>query len=488
MRDFVQNFYDSVGYLNWNSKFQYSYDGNKLSMWIEGITFNYEWLLHIGASTKTTHSELYAGFFGEGFKIASLCAYRDFGWGIHMMSENWHLDVITIEQKIDDITVGMLGYGMRKCVRSGESRLILENISQEEYETFITVLKSFYYPENPIMGKKIWASKECAVYLRSSNEIDKSLPITSGYGRKGAVFCGFQMMGTCPFDIVICLHKYKKEDRERRALYTFEVIQVFRKVCYYIDAECAMVLLEKLWRYWNSYPHAKCDIHTWSYVVDQLINKVYSSENVTKAFVKKHSNLLYLPRIRSIGDKNRRGQARSWLSQQSTKYVLVKTTFSKLGYPSLEELCEKNGGFVVDEFVNNPLHKASFQILENLCKEIFKGFFIVEQWPVPKIITNPNASYHGMAVIYKKKIFVKNYMELNVKYDVSEIYLKKEIFCADGFYDALSTYVHELCHMFGGDASASFSSALTYSIEILLRKHEDVIFAKSQWENIYASK
>jgi hypothetical protein len=188
----------------------------------------------------------------------------------------------------------------------------------------------------------------------------------------------------------------------------------------------------------------------------------------------------------SIGDKNKRGQARSWLSQQSTRYVLVKKTFSKLGYPSLEELCEKAGGFVVDESVKNPLQKESFQILEDLCKEIFKGFFIVEQWPIPKIIINPNASYHGMAVLHKKKIFVKNSMALSIKYDVGEIYLKKEILCAEGFFDALSSYVHELCHMFGGDASASFSYALTYSIEILMQKHDNVISAKSQWEDVYS--
>jgi hypothetical protein len=486
LRDFVQNFYDSVGYLEWNSKFKYSYDGNELSMWIEGVTFNYEWLLHIGASTKTAHSELYAGYFGEGFKIASLCAYRDFGWGIHMMSENWHLDVITIEQKIDNITVKMLGYGMKKCVQSSESRLILENISEYEYRTFKTVLSNFYYPENPIMGKNIWAGKAGAVYLRSNNEINESLPTTSEYGRKGAVFCGFQMLGTCPFDIVVCLHKYKKEDRERRALYTFEVINIFQEICYYIDAKCAMVLLEKLRRYWNSYPHVKIDIHTWSYVVDQLINKVHESEKVTKAFVNKYSNLLYLPQIYSISDKNRRGQARSWLSQQSTKYVLVKNTFSKLGYPSLEEVCEEAGGFTVNESVNNPLHKEAFRILENLCKEIFKGFFIVECWPIPKMITNSDASYHGMAVLNKKKIFVKNSMSLNIKYDITEIYLKKEIFYTEGFYDALSTYVHELCHMFGGDSSASFSYALTYAVEILLQKYDNVILAKNQWEDVFS--
>lgn len=32
IRDFVQNFYDSVGYNRWNKEFQYNYSNNTLSM------------------------------------------------------------------------------------------------------------------------------------------------------------------------------------------------------------------------------------------------------------------------------------------------------------------------------------------------------------------------------------------------------------------------------------------------------------------------
>ena len=110
LRDFTQNFYDAVDHNLWRQSFYYEYTDNSLSMWIKNETFNYEWLMHIGASTKTNNSNGYAGFFGEGFKIASLCAFRDYGWKVQMMSDDWHIDVAEIEESIDHIPVRMLAY------------------------------------------------------------------------------------------------------------------------------------------------------------------------------------------------------------------------------------------------------------------------------------------------------------------------------------------------------------------------------------------
>ena len=63
--------------------------------------------------------------------------------------------------------------------------------------------------------------------------------------------------------------------------------------------------------------------------------------------------------------------------------------------------------------------------------------------------------------------------------------MKSEIFRNEGYYDALSTYVHEMCHMFGGDASASFSQALTFATELLLEKQEKVMDGKRKWNQIF---
>ena len=42
------------------------------------------------------------------------------------------------------------------------------------------------------------------------------LPCVYDYGRKGEVFCAYQILGINPFDLFVCLHQYKKNDRERK--------------------------------------------------------------------------------------------------------------------------------------------------------------------------------------------------------------------------------------------------------------------------------
>ena len=143
LRDFVQNFYDAVGYNDWRQRFCYEYENSVLSMWIENVSFNYEWLMHIGASTKTGQSKGCAGFFGEGFKIASLCGFRDWGWGIQMMSGDWHIDVTEMDQLIDQTHVKMLAYNISSVHKAEETRLVLNNITLSDYELFKTVLDSF---------------------------------------------------------------------------------------------------------------------------------------------------------------------------------------------------------------------------------------------------------------------------------------------------------------------------------------------------------
>ncbi|QEN05599.1 hypothetical protein EW093_13040 [Thiospirochaeta perfilievii] len=74
LRDFIQNFYDSVPNHEFHQRFNFNLEDDKLVMSIKNIGFNYEWLMHIGASTKRESEKKHAGYFGEGFKIASLCA------------------------------------------------------------------------------------------------------------------------------------------------------------------------------------------------------------------------------------------------------------------------------------------------------------------------------------------------------------------------------------------------------------------------------
>lgn len=486
LRDFVQNFYDSVPTEKWKSVFSYSFENNILTMSIADIIFNYEWLLHIGASTKTA-AHATAGYFGEGFKIASLCAFRDFGWNIHMASGEWELDVTSVDHTIDMQKMKMLAYTVSKKDFENRSVLTLSILDDRDYKLFLNVLISFYYPENSLLGKEIWNSPQFgAVYTRSSMKIPNYLPHTYNCGTKGAIFCKYQMLGTNPFNLVVCLHNYDQRDRERNTLYQSDVINIFEKIASYIDALGAMFVLEEMRRFWNSYPKGYFDIHSWSKTVDTLIKKISRNITIKTTFVQKYPNILYLPRIHSIREQNMRSQARSWLKDQNRKYLLCKDTFSLLGYNSLEEECRKHGGFVKDDSVNNETEAACFKLLEDIIYVLFKDFFQIENnMPARKVIRNVTAIYAGMAVLHKANITKVNSEGYIIKKYISAIYLKYYLLAKNMFYSALSTYIHEMCHMFGGDASANFSLALTEAMTILLQNHKIIEFYRKKWEALF---
>lgn len=315
-RDYIQNFFDSVGPHEWKKRFGYSFENGKLCMWVEHTVFSYEWLLHIGASTKTGDmKKKNAGYFGEGFKIASLCALRDFRWNIVMSSGNWKLEVMKLQQDIDSTKVDVLAYDVQSRKSLDESRLELYPVTSEDYQEFLTALNSFYYDGNPLLGEKIWE------------------------GEKGA-----------------------------------EVVQAFGEVCTQISPEGAVKVLEKMRRYWNSVTGKKIDVGSWAPVIRTLIDRITRSGEAVRSFREKYPFLLYLPPVQSVREKNRRSEAYTWLRQQETPYVTVQVSFEMMGYPSLEEECEKNGGFVQDSNPD-PNENRYMEIVEEVVKEIYSDFF-----------------------------------------------------------------------------------------------------------------
>lgn len=489
LRDFVQNFYDDVEPVNWKESFHYKYDKELRLLWM-GINnggFSYEWLLHIGASTKTNDETIHAGYFGEGFKIASLCAIRDFKWKIAMFSRNWKLSVQSVSQKIDGKAVEMLAYGIEQSEYLQGSRLEIQNVSEEDYNLFLIILDSFYFPQNNLFGKKIWESDRAAVYERSSNPINENLPKTYKCGSKGAVFCGYQMLGTNPLPLVFCIHDYDKLDRDRRTLHEFEVNSIILKIASIVSPEAAVVILEKMRLYWYSYPvnNKKIDVEGWSSIVNALVRRIWCSDDAILSFREKNPHLLCAARVFSTPEKNRRRQALVWASKERADYKIVKDTFHLLGYSFLEDECEKNGGFVESKRQPNEYEKQCFELLEALAENIFANYYLFDDsWPKLNVITNRKAICKGMASLKKRKVVVTNSVGLKVRYELHTIHMKEHLFEKDRFSEALATYVHELCHVFGGDSSDNFSNALTIAIEVLLEHNAEVEKVKKQWANI----
>ena len=216
----------------------------------------------LNINMKTSDSLHNAGYFGEGFKIASLCAVRDLKWQVKMASGDWELEVVSVKQMIDDSEIDMLAYDVKFKDRQSISQLELYPVEDADFQLFKNVILSFYYYGNPLLGEMIWESEEGAVYLCNENAYSEYLPYTRDFGRKGTVFCSYQMLGSNPFHLTVCLHNYKKEDLERRTLYSFEVVNIFQSISHYISPNGAMRVLEKMRRYWNSVPQKRIDIHS----------------------------------------------------------------------------------------------------------------------------------------------------------------------------------------------------------------------------------
>ncbi len=456
-----------------------------MSIYLENVSFNYEWLLHIGASTKTNNPDSNAGYFGEGFKIASLCALRDYQWDICMSSGNWTIKVVKIKHKIDKTDVDMLAYEVFEHKYLNKSKLTISKLSEEVYNIFLSVLKSFFYPENPLFGKKIWEGNEGAVYVSCNDDYDSYLPYTYDFGRKGTVFCSYQLLGSNPFGLAVCLHSFKKQDRERHALYDFDVVDVFERIADIVDAKGAMFILEKMRRNWNTLPEKRIDIDSWYPVVNALIRNISHSITVKNEFKNKYPNILYLIPTETVHKRNQRNQAKAWLKNQTKKYILVQKAFSLLGYPSLEEECEKNGGFVNNDLPDK-FEENCFLLLENLVKTIYNDFFDYKNdFPKHRIIRNLSASFQGMASTHMINSQISNNKGIKIRNRISEIYLKATLFRKDTYYNAVATIVHELCHAFGSDSSASFSYGLTCAMEILIKNSKIVEMTKLSWEGLF---
>lgn len=239
-------------------------------------------------------------------------------------------------------------------------------------------------------------------------------------------------------------------------------------------------------RNWNTTPTRRYDANSWYPVICNLIDTINRSTVARRHFREKYPNLLRLEPLHTIRERNRRGQARAWLSTQETSYRLVQPAFGRLGYPTLEEACDRGGGFVIDDRPNDRENRC-FQVLEELTANLYAGFFLQDATPERKVIRNRKAVYHGMATLYKVHKQQRNNRGITVRYTVGEIYLKECIFTKSGFFDAVATYVHESCHAFGGDSSESFSAALTFAMETLLKESQIVSDFNKQWNEVFAT-
>ena len=200
-----------------------------------------------------------------------------------------------------------------------------------------------------------------------------------------------------------------------------------------------------------------------------------------------HPNLLVAKQVKQsdLPNYNRRRQALDWRSHLGQSFRLVQEAFILLGYPTLETVREQNDGFSVtrepDEF-----ECIRVEMLERFVQILIPDLFIDIQLPPCKIIKSEKAAWRGMTTCIPIAMRTHQFRGILVRYQLPYVALKASLLHSDSFGNALSTYLHELAHMFGGDRSASFSQALSELMEVILSNARLIAECQEQWENSQA--
>jgi hypothetical protein len=482
LRDLIQNFYDAVQYRDWGARFSHRMDSGKLFLSARDVGFSYDWLVHIGASTKREHRGDYAGYFGEGFKIAALCALRDHGWQVEMRSRDWELQVVTTHLKVDDRPLQSLAYHIwRRNAPARDTVLCLHPF--HDGALLHSVLLSFYYPDNPLCGAKIWESPKAAVYFRSTEPKPMGYPATYDDAGPGIVFAGYQALGSFQYPLIFCLHDFHHHDRERNSFFRMDVVKVIRQTVAQLPPDAAATVLQAVKSRWYDRPRRKYDFDSWHAIIRTLVSTIAASATQKRLWREQHPRLLVARQVKrhDVPQYNRRRQALDWMSTAGRGYRLVQEAFLALGYPTLEEACEQDDGFSV---LREP-HASELQrihLLEELVALLLPELLHHVGLPPCKIIKSERAVWRGMTACLPIQGPPPIFRGLPLRYRLPYVALKEGLLHAHHFGNALSTYLHELAHMFGGDRSAAFSHALSELLEITLSNSRVIAQWQEQWE------
>ena len=484
LRDFVQNCYDVVRWTEWDRQFSWTLVNGVLTLTTQDVGFSYDWLLHIGASTKREELGHYAGYFGEGFKIAALCGVRDHHWNIKILSRDWELDVVTTHLEVDHRSLKSLAYKIKKS--ESERRETILTISPFNDRTLLdSVLLSFYYPANPLLGEQIWCSDTCAVYHRSQTQKPIGYPSTDRDPEPGIVLAGYQAVGSFQYPLIFCLHNHRQTDRERNTFYRMNVIDLIQRTVSYLPAEASAMVLQILKSRWYDRPRKKYDFESWNGIIRTLVRNISTSNEQTAKWKQSYPHLLVATQVKKsdLPNYNRRRQALDWRRHSGHSFRLVQEVFARLGYPTLESMCEQRDGFSVTR-EPDVFERIRVDMLERFVQILVPDLFIDIQLPPCKIIKSEKAAWRGMTTCIPIATRNHKFREVPVRYKLPYVALKSSLLYSDNFGNAFSTYLHELAHMFGGDRSASFSQVLSELMEVILSNACLIAECQQQWENL----
>ena len=476
MNNFVQNFYDAIGPESFSEAFHHKYSDGTIYMESD-IGFSKEWLYFMGASSKRNTDNAYAGRFGEGFKIASLVGYRDYGLDISMESQDWRITVSEGEIAVAGVNEKVLQYVVEERPYKNNTLLVLKGATQKIYEIMKYEMEQFYYENNPQFERLISKGDGFAVFRARAGRSGDT---------KGGVFVNLQKRGVFHYPVFFCNHKYDVlgDDRDREYLSNSELMKVIVSVVKKIDARVALEILEMFRPVWWGYHDRKWNGNDWKKVLTELICVIKHDKDVLTEFLNRYKNSIVVDVATEYTNNYQRGVALIWFSRSEfSKRSKVGNIFAELGIDSIYGLCKENGGFVCErEAFGTEIKKI--ELLEKVAGKYFSDIYCYDELPKCVVLTNKNAIVLGQALslIEKRRLFNKK--GLKVKRRIETVYLLDSILDEGTFSEVLPVYLHELLHQFGGDSSVAFHQALRDMNEVFLKKVEVISKYEECWKTI----
>lgn len=476
MRDYIQNFFDAVGPEQFGEKFKYKYEDMKLTMYAP-TCFDKRWLFFMGTSTKRDSNKTYAGKFGEGFKIASLVAYRDLKLKIRMESQDWRLQVTEIEDMIDGNPVKFLAYDISVREYEENAVLTLEGVNCEQHNAFLYGIKRFYYKGNPRFGNIISCGENYAIY---HSNIESNKPYRRGY-----LYAAYQERYDYALPIIVCHHTYipNRDDRDREKFFSYDAKRCMTEVFEKVQPSEAMEILEAISMCWRGTALKNVNFNTEPLVVT-LIHRVMKDKVTKLQFVNKYKDKLVAD-FNKVISKDKKKIALLWYrhSEYHDKRKVVINKFAELGIMDLEQLCKQNNGFQV---YSNPTRKERkyIRVLEQTATEVLGDILSYDCLPKCDIVINPEVVIDGVASTRKSRGKKKEKLGLHVESEITKVHLKRYLFKEDCFHEAFSVYAHELLHQYGGDSSLQFHKALLMMNKRIIEKSESFNKYELRWREI----
>lgn len=470
MRDFVQNFFDAIGYEDFFEGFKYKYDSGVLTM--EGKTsFDLDWLCYLGTSTKRDPDTKSAGRFGEGFKVAALIAYRDFGYDITMESKDWRIIVTEEDEVIDGKAAKCLAYKKTNRKDDGFSRLILDKVDEKQYDEFELSIKGFFYRDNPFLGRCIYYDNGYGVYEADNHET-------------GILYAQYQsryFIRGFPFVFSNPEYKPLRDDRDRVLFGRYDASICIMETINMMSRESAYDFLTQVRKYW-SYNRKNLQIDFGETIIDTLIWRIMGSQNLCELFCKEYGDEIVAACPHNADPRSRR-IASSWYSTWCGKSnrKMVRSSFKKLGIMNIVELCDREGGFN-EKRRPNEIERKYISILEKVALKEFSDLMVYECLPETQIIQNRSSVSDGCALTIKCRENKANRYGMKVKLDIREVCVKSHYLRKEMFPEALATYLHELLHQYGSDSDHNFHTAIMLMDVQLSQIESQLNIYEEEWD------